>query len=238
MFIGHFGVGFGAKAYARRVSLGTLFLAAQFIDLLWPTLLLLGLEQVEIRPGHTRVTPLAFTHYPLSHSLAMVGVWAVLFGAVHYALKRSRRAAIVLALCVISHWALDLLVHSPDLPLYPGRSPHVGLGMWSSLAATLLFEGIIFTVGIALYLKETTAKNRNGVWGFWLLVGLLVVIYVANVLGPPPPSVTAIAWTGQSQWLLVALAYWVDRNREHRRTGTPHPAPHRSAKRKRARVGA
>ena len=67
MFIGHFGVGFGAKSVAPRVSLGTLFMAAQFIDLLWPTLLLLGVEHVEIAPGITRVTPLNFISYPVSH---------------------------------------------------------------------------------------------------------------------------------------------------------------------------
>jgi hypothetical protein len=61
VFIGHFGVGFGAKAAAPKTSLGTLFLAAQFTDLLWPSLLLLGLEKVEIAPGITRVTPLDFT---------------------------------------------------------------------------------------------------------------------------------------------------------------------------------
>ena len=64
MFIGHFGAGFGAKAVARKVSLGTLLLAAQFIDLLWPTFILLGVEQVRIVPGATAVTPLLFEHYP------------------------------------------------------------------------------------------------------------------------------------------------------------------------------
>jgi hypothetical protein len=54
VFIGHFAVGFAAKAVAPRASLGTLFLAAQFIDLLWPTLLLLGVERVQIAPGITR----------------------------------------------------------------------------------------------------------------------------------------------------------------------------------------
>ena len=63
MFIGHFGVGFGAKRFAPAVSLGTLFLAAQFADLLWPTLLLLGVEEVRIDPGITVVTPLDFVHY-------------------------------------------------------------------------------------------------------------------------------------------------------------------------------
>ncbi len=68
MFIGHFGVGFAAKSVARQVSLGWLFAAAQFVDLLWPTLLLLGVERVRIAPGATAVTPLDFEHYPVSHS--------------------------------------------------------------------------------------------------------------------------------------------------------------------------
>ena len=62
MFVGHFGLGFAAKQAAPRTSLGTLFLAAQFIDLLWPILLLLGLETVRIVPGLTAATPIEFTN--------------------------------------------------------------------------------------------------------------------------------------------------------------------------------
>ena len=80
MFIGHFGAGFGAKAIARQVSLGWLFAAAQFVDLLWPTLLLAGVERVRIVPGATAVTPLVFEHYPVSHSLLAVLGWALLVG--------------------------------------------------------------------------------------------------------------------------------------------------------------
>lgn len=87
MLIGHFGVGFGAKSAAPKVSLGTLFIAAQFIDLLWPTLLLLGVETVRIVPGATVVTPLLFEHYPISHSLIAVFGWAGLVGGIHFALN-------------------------------------------------------------------------------------------------------------------------------------------------------
>ena len=79
MFVGHFGVGLALKRVVPAISLGTLFLAVQFIDLLWPSLLLLGLEHVEIAPGITRVTPLDFVDYPISHSLLAVVGWAVLF---------------------------------------------------------------------------------------------------------------------------------------------------------------
>ena len=117
MFLGHFGIGFSAKAAAPKVSLGTLFLAAQFIDLLWPTLLLLGIERVNIRTNGKQYPPLDFVYYPYSHSLLAVMIWAVLFAAVYYAIRRSRIGAVVLGLAVISHWLLDLIVHYPDLPL-------------------------------------------------------------------------------------------------------------------------
>lgn len=79
MFLGHFGVGFGAKRAAPGVSLGTLFAACQLADLLWPTLVLFGLERFEIRPGITAVTPLDFVSSPYSHSLVALSVWGILY---------------------------------------------------------------------------------------------------------------------------------------------------------------
>jgi hypothetical protein len=219
LFIGHFGVAFGAKRAARGVSLGTLFLAAQFIDLLWPVLLLLGIERVRIAPGITTVTPLDFEYYPISHSLVAVLGWAALVGGGHFLLRRRRRAALVIAALVLSHWFLDLLVHRADLPLMPGTSSLVGLGAWSSLPLTLAIEVPIFLLGVWLYARTTVAKNGRGSWGLWGLVAFLLVIYAGNLLGDPPPSVAAIAWLGQLQWLLVLWAYWLDRHRAVRGEG-------------------
>jgi hypothetical protein len=213
MFLGHFGAGFGSKAVVRKVSLGTLLLAAQFIDLLWPTLLLLGVEQVRIVPGATTVTPLLFEHYPVSHSLMAVLVWACAFGAVHFILQRDRKAAIVLGLLVLSHWLLDVIVHQPDLPLYPGSPDKMGLNLWSSLPATLAVEVPLFVLGVWLYARTTTPADNYGKWGLWALATFLSAIYAGNLFGPPPPSVVAIAWAGQLQWLLVIWGYWLDRHR-------------------------
>ena len=69
MFIGHYGVALAAKKLAPRTSLGILFLAAQFVDMLWPVFLLAGMEHVRIDPGNTAFTPLDFYDYPISHSL-------------------------------------------------------------------------------------------------------------------------------------------------------------------------
>ncbi len=218
MFIGHFAIGFAAKTAAPRVSLGTLFLAAQFIDLLWPTFLLMGLERVRIEPGATTVTPLVFEHYPWSHSLLAVLGWAALLAGLHFLLRRDRRSALILAGLVLSHWLLDLLVHRPDLPLWPWGGSVLGLRLWSSLLLTLALEVPLFMLGVWLYSRSTRALDGAGRWGLVGLVLFLFVVYAGNVLGSPPPSVEAIAWIGQLQWLLVLWAYWVD---WHRRAVVP-----------------
>jgi hypothetical protein len=214
MFVGHFGLAFGAKKAAPTVSLGALFLACQFADLLWPLLLLLGVEQVAITPGITTVTPLDFVSYPYSHSLLMLCVWGLLIGAVYVVATRSAIAAgVTLGLLVVSHWVLDVIVHRPDMPLTPTGATRLGLDLWSSLAATFVVEFAIFGAGVYIYARATTARDRIGSIGLWALVVFLGVVMVANVLGPPPPTVSAIAWAAQAMWLLVLWGYWIDRHR-------------------------
>ena len=213
MFIGHFGVGFGAKRAAPRTSLGTLFLSAQFIDLLWPTLLLAGVERVEIRPGATRVNPLDFVSYPISHSLLLVLCWGILFGLTYWFVRRYRAGAIVTGIAVVSHWMLDLIVHRPDLPLVPGTPLKVGFGLWGSYGGTIAVEGAVFAVGVWLYLRGTRPTDRIGRFGTAILILLLLAIYAASLAASPPPDARAIAWVGQAQWLLVLLAWWIDRHR-------------------------
>ena len=213
MFIGHFGVGFGTKSLAPRVSLGTLFLAAQFLDLLWPTFLLLGIERVRIVPGATVVTPLVFEHYPISHSLMAVLGWAGLVGGLHFSVNRKPVAALVLGAVVLSHWVLDAIVHQPDLPVVPGSAAVVGLNAWASLPLTVLMEGSVFAFGGWRYSRATAPNDATGRWGFVALVLFLIAIYAGNLFGAPPPSAEVIAWVGQLQWLVVLWGYWIDTHR-------------------------
>ena len=214
MFLGHFGVGFAAKTTQTRVSLGTLFLATQLADLLWPTLLLLGIEKVNIVPGLMAASPFDFIHYPFSHSLLMQVLGGALLGLAYGLVRRNWRGALLVGLLVPSHWLLDLPMHRPDLPLYPGASPLLGLGLWNHPVATLVVEFGLLGAGLWLYVRHTRARNRSGRFGLWGLVALLVLSYLGAAFGPPPASVTALAWSCQVLWLPVLLAYWVDYNRE------------------------
>ena len=217
MVLGHFGVGLGAKKFAPSLSLGLLFMAAQWVDLLWPVLLLLDVEHVDINKGDPHF-PLEFTSYPITHSLLMGIVWGACFGLIYYLIKKDRKSAIILGLCVPSHWFLDLIVHKPDLPLFPGNSPHLGLGLWNSPLLTALTECLLFAIGLILYLRSTHAKDRQGKWALWLLVSLLVINQFAGAFSPLPPSAHAIGWAAQYQWIFILLGFWVDR---HRRPDQP-----------------
>ena len=120
MFIGRYAVALAAKRVAPRASLGSLFAAAQLLDLAWPVLVLAGVEEVRIAPGDTAFTPLAFVSYPISHSAATVALWSLLFGAVYLARTGYRTGAWVAGGLVANHWFLDVVAHRPDLPLWPG----------------------------------------------------------------------------------------------------------------------
>ena len=215
MFIGHFGLGFAAKRAAPAASLGLLILACQFADLLWPTLLIVGLEQVAIDPGNTAVTPLAFLSYPYSHSLEMLIIWGAVVGGVYFFARRSRvSAAIIVAALVVSHWVLDWITHRPDMPLTVGGTTRLGLGLWNSLPGTIAVEAVIFAAGVWMYARDTRARDRVGSFGWWGFVATLALFYIANMIGPPPPSVPVLAWTAQGMWLLVLWGFWADRHRE------------------------
>jgi hypothetical protein len=222
MFIGHYAVGLAAKRAAPRTSLGLLLAAPTFLDLVWPIFLLLGWEEVRITPGPNSFLSLTFTRYPISHSLLTTLGWSALFALVYLAMRGDRRGALVLALLVTSHWVLDAVVHRPDLPLYPGDATRVGLGLWNSVAGTMVVELAMFAAGVWLYLSTTAPRDRTGRLALWSFVIFAIVIYVGNSFGPPPPSVRAVALLGLSGWLVPFWGAWIDRHRVPR---SASPAP-------------
>ncbi|MBH8559191.1 hypothetical protein [Hymenobacter negativus] len=222
MFLGHFGVAFGTKTQQPRVSLGTLFLAAQLADLVWPTLLLFGVERMSIVPHATATNAFDFVHYPFTHSLLGELVAGLLLGLVYWLVRRNAQGALLVGLLVPSHWLLDLMVHQPDLPLYPGDSPLLGFGLWNHFAITQVMEFALLGLGLWLYARRTSPRNGVGRYGLLGLVAFLVLVHLSSLFSPPPASVAFIGWGGQLLWLTVALAYWVDRNREF--TGETRPA--------------
>ncbi len=211
MFIGHFAAALIAKRVAPSTSLGVLFAAAQWLDLLWPALLIAGIEHAELAQSPDAVIPLRFTHYPYSHSLVAVLGWTVLAGGLYGWWTRSARASLVVGVLVASHWVLDWVVHVPDLPLLLEGGPLLGLGLWQWPLAALAMELAFFAVASMVYLRATAVARDGKGWALCSLLAFLVVIQLANVLGPAPPGMTPVAWSGMAIWLLVAWGWWADR---------------------------
>lgn len=214
MFIGHYALGFAGKSIDKRPSLGTMFLAVQWLDLIWPIFVLTGVEKVSIEPGNTVLTPLNFEYYPWSHSLLMAIGWGLLFAIVYYIAKKNGRGSVLLFFLVISHWLLDYITHRTDLPISPFSDTKVGLGLWNNKWVEIVLESALFIAGILIYTRITKPKNNTGKWSLWILLLVLVIIHFANMFGPPPPSVDAIGWAGLALWLFVIWGYWIDRNRQ------------------------
>ena len=205
MFIGHFAVGLAGKRLVPTISLAVWFVSVQLLDLLWPIFLLTGLEHVRIDPGNTPFTPLDFYDYPLTHSLMGAAVWGALLAGGWMLLTGRRRGVALLFAGVLSHWVLDVVTHRPDVPVLP-HGPYIGLGLWYSVAGTLIVETAMFVVGLVLY-----ARTRRPRASFWALMIVLFALYLGAAFGPPPPSVRALAISALAGWLFLPWAWWADR---------------------------
>jgi hypothetical protein len=225
MFIGHYAVGLASKNLAPRTSLGVLVAAPILLDLLWPIFLLLGWEHVYVEPNSNPFLRFTFDSYPISHGLVAVAGWATLFAALYYGFTRYRLGAIVIWMGVVSHWALDYVVHRPDLPLYAGSSRLVGLGLWNHRWPAIAVEAVLFGLGIWVYLRQTKAKDSIGTYAFWGFVVILLLAYALTAFGPAPPaSIKKIALATLGTGLLIPWAWWFDSHRESRSIEPSKPA--------------
>jgi hypothetical protein len=221
LFTGHYSASFAGKAAEKRIPLWLLFIAVQFIDVLWSIFVLLGIEKVRIVPGITASNALDLYYMPYTHSLAGVLFWSVLTYDICQVVPqlRGKRTGLILAAAVFSHWILDLIVHRPDMSLYDSVGK-MGLGLWNYRGAAFALEMAVLFGGAAMLYRTAMHKVR--------LAGFVVFLAAFQVFGtfflPPPPSDHAAAISALISYVVLALvAWWVDR-------GDPKPRKVLSAK--------
>ncbi|MCP4204296.1 MAG: hypothetical protein GY769_20465 [bacterium] len=227
MFVGHYGAALALKGTESKASLGLLFLGVQFVDILFFPLVLAGIEQMNIVPGYTDSTHFELAYLPYTHSLVAAFLWAALITAgAFFALggrARRRSIAIVLGAAVLSHWVLDLVVHTPDLPLLGDASTKLGLGLWNSAPLTFILEAALLLGGLWLYLRATVSKagSRLGRFGMVGLVIFVIALNVYNLFGPPPAAFMEVFGLAMVSYLgLAGIAFWLDRVRPAARAGS------------------
>jgi hypothetical protein len=214
MLVGHFAVAFGARRLDRTLSLGTLALAAMFSDFLWALFMLLGVEQVDIRPAvRGAANYLLMNQVAWSHSLLMAAVWGVVFAGVYFALWGNKRGSALLLLVVVSHWLLDFISNPPALPLSPWRPDRVGLGLWASIPATLIVEGGVWLAAIIFFVRGTHTKGPTRIVALLAGSALLTAIWFDNIAGPahaphPQPIGALIVFS-----VFVGWMFWINRLR-------------------------
>jgi hypothetical protein len=211
MLVGHYAVGFFGKKLAPNASLGVFVLAAMAADILWCVFLMAGVEHVEFTSGRGAGQYFKAVNIGFSHGLAMDLLWGVLLAAGVYLFNRYARGAVIVFLAVLSHWVLDVVSHRPDMPIGLGPGPRLGLGMWTSVPATLLVEGGFWIIALIVYARSHVFLSRVRLWGFWVGSLILTLIWFGNVTGPPPadprsaPIVSLFIFSISIVW-----AYWID----------------------------
>jgi len=208
MFVGHYAPAAALKPLSPKVPLWHLFIAVQFLDYLWAAFILTGIEKARVAPGFLAASDLDLYFMPYTHSLAAALLWAFL-GAALYRKVLNRRAgmagAALIFIAIFSHWIADLLVHAPDLALYPGSDVRLGLRLWSSLAGSQILEGGLLAAGLFLYWQGTEAKGVMGHVSLILLTAVFLLLQIYNIGAPTPPDIQSVAKSALAAYTLFAL---------------------------------
>lgn len=212
MFIGHYSAALVAANDKQAPKLGTLFVAAQLVDIGFFVLVLGGGEAMRVVPGFTVMSPFDLYDMPYTHSLIGSAIWGIGFAFLLRALGVGWRGAVIGGAVVLSHWFIDLLVHAPDLTL-AGSPPKLGLGLWNHPAIAMPLEIAITAGALWLYLRVTRPVGRS--WAVPVFALVLLGLQAFNWFAPPPaaydPSVPISALIAYG--LLIGLAAWVARGR-------------------------
>jgi hypothetical protein len=213
MFVGHYSVSLVARRSSVDLPLWVWFVAVQWLDFGFMLFVLLGVEKVRLVPGFTEANPLDLYYMPYSHGLVGATVMSVIFAglvAAAFPAARSAGGLGLLWLASFSHWLLDLVMHTPDLPIVAGPTK-VGLGLWNHAGASLALEVALLVLAAWFYAR---GANRSLRVRLWTLVGIMVLLQVYSNFAPIPGSPIEFALTALTGYGLLTIgAYWVERSR-------------------------
>lgn len=219
MFVGHYSVSFLVKKWESTIPLWVLFIAVQFVDILWANFVIFGVEKVRIIPNFTRSNALDLYFMPCTHSLIGALCWSALAFGVYFVLRRknsprSFAAALLVGFAVFSHWILDLIVHTHDLSLYDDTYK-MGFGLWNLPQIAFPLELLLLCGGFWFYLRSTTASSAIGRYGMLAFVVFLVFVQFYALFGPAPETITSFSITALAFYFgFAAIAFFLERYRE------------------------
>ena len=221
MFIGHYGPALALKSADEKTPLWVYFLAVQFVDILFFSFVLVGIEKMNIVPGFTAYNSYDLYCYPYTHSLLASVLWFLGTYALAYLyfnrrkmdFPKSKFYALLIAIAVFSHFLTDIMVHTADLPLWNNESPKIGLGLWNNVALTMALEILLILAGAYMY--HGSAIKSGFIFSnkkFVVVMLLLCVLAIMTPLLPEPESVNQLALQGLLSFFIIGgLGYWIER---------------------------
>ena len=227
MFVGHYSVAFAAKSGKNKIPLWVLFVAVQFLDYIWATLVLLGIEKLRVTKGFTAGSMLDSYFHPYSHSLITAILWSCVAAIVYKPICSwlgfvyTKSAALIIGVAVFSHWILDLIAHPRDLAIYDDTWK-VGFGLWNYRDTEFALEIGLLGAGILLYLTRNVmpAIRKGAVIAFG---AALVVIQIGDTYVPRNPLTARQTVIGV--WifytLFVVVAFLIEKIGSRRQINAP-----------------
>lgn len=183
MFAGHFGVAAAVKSINPELPLWSLFVSTQLLDIAYIPLDLAGLEAIEPigDGGYASVMVYAFYTHSLVGALLLSIIAAALAG-----FFGGKKPGLIIGAVVFSHWILDLIVHRPDLPIFPGNAGHfplMGLGLWESASAAFVLEFLLLAAGSILYFRNALKSAGSEYRGKAIAAGCVMTVFLFASLG-------------------------------------------------------
>ena len=226
MFVGHYSVAFAGRTEQNKIPLWVLLVAVQFLDYIWATLVLLGIEKLRVIKGFTAGSMLDSYFHPYSHSLIAAVLWSAAAALCYKLLCRwighgyTKCAGLIVGVAVFSHWILDLVAHPRDLPIYDNTAK-VGFGLSNYRAPEFALEIGLLAFGIGLYLARNVmpAIRKGTVIAFGIA---LFVVQIGDTYVPRTPlsdKATAMGvWIFYTLFVLIALVVEKVGAQPHRRS--------------------
>jgi membrane-bound metal-dependent hydrolase YbcI (DUF457 family) len=208
MFVGHYAAAIAAKAIEPKAPLWALAGAAQLVDIGWSVLIAAGIERASVDPALPGST-FVLEHMPWTHSLPAALVWSLAAALLARAFRLSWRASAIIGAVVFSHWLLDLLVHRPDLELWPGGE-NVGLALWNYPVPEQAVE-IGLLAAACVFWGAARRDAAQSAWPAAIFIVFLVALQIVAMLmpaeaGPVAPANAALVL---GVYLLVVAAAWL-----------------------------
>src|SRR4026209_1659120 len=213
MFVGHYSVAFAVRTEQNKIPLWVLFVAVQFLDYIWATLVLLGIEKLRVLKGFTAGSMLDSYFHPYSHSLITAILWSVVAALIYkafwgrYSRHYSKSAPLIIGVAVFSHWILDLVAHPRDLAIYD-NTWKVGFGLWNYRDPEFALEIALLAGGIATYLTRNAMPviRKGAVIAFGLV---LVIVQIGDTFVPRTPltdkATVMGVWVFYTLFVLIAF---------------------------------